>query len=96
MDIYGLILRIAKRTQRFRRVDFIDENLSVYKVTKDFSYYGHDGECKDLPHLNTHDTKYSIHPKLDAVVISKMQEEGNLIFYDGIFDDNPDSLEFDL
>lgn len=75
---------------------FIDENLSVYKVTKDFSYYGHDGECKDLPHLNTHDTKYSIHPKLDAVVISKMQEEGNLIFYDGIFDDYSDSLEFDL
>lgn len=74
----------------------IDKDLSVYKVIKDFNYYGQNGECKVLPHLNTHDTEYSIRPKLDAITISKMQEEGNLIFYDNIFEDHPDSIEFDL
>lgn len=74
----------------------IDRDLSVYKLTKDFNYFDKNGECKILPHLNPDDTRYSMRPKLDTSVISKMQEKENLIFYDAILDDHSDSLEFDI
>lgn len=74
----------------------IDRDLSVYKLIKDFNYFGENGECKILPHLNPKDTRYSMRPKLDTSIISKMQEKGKLIFYDAIFDDHSDSLEFDI
>lgn len=75
---------------------FIDRDLAVYKVTKDFNYFGQNGECKTLPHHNQNDTTYSMRPKLNSVVISKMQEKGILIFYDNIVEDSTDTIEFDL
>lgn len=50
------------------------------EIGKDFDYWDNDSAVQ-LPHKNERDTKYSFRPKIDKVILSLIQQKGNLIFY---------------
>ena len=50
------------------------------EIGKDFDYWDNDSAVQ-LPHKNERDTKYSFRPNIDKVILSLIQQKGNLIFY---------------